>query len=53
MTSKIVKFTKLLKDILTIEFKACRVPFNTALPVVVVCIAALEPIKHDASSVHA
>ena len=53
MTSKIVKITKLLEDSLAIEFEPCRIPFNTALPVVAVGAPVLAPTKHDASSVHA
>ena len=53
VTSKIVKITKLLEDGLAIEFEPCRIPFNTALPVVAVGAPVLAPTKHDASSSHA
>ena len=52
VTSKIVKFTKLLKNSFTIEFEPCRIPFNTALPVVVVSVAVLPSFTHDTPSVH-
>ena len=53
MASKIVKSTKLSKDGSLVESVACRIPLNTALPVVVVGAPVLAPTKHDASSVHA
>lgn len=53
MASKIVKSTKLLDDGLAIQLVSCRIPFDAALPVVVVSVATLAALAHDTSSIHA
>ena len=52
VASKIVKSTKLLANGSTIEFVPCRIPFHTALPVVVVSVPVLSALTHDTLGIH-
>jgi hypothetical protein len=47
VTSKIMQTTKLLENSFLVDTVSCRIPFNAALPVVVVCEPVLSALPHD------
>jgi len=52
VAGKIMQPTKLSKDGLVIESESHRIPFNTTLPIVVVCTTIFSPLTHNTFGGH-